>query len=87
MYPFKMYNSDTFCILRVVQSWRQFYFRTFLLPLKESWYPLRVSEMMLVINPCVNAGDIRDMGSISGLGWSPGEGMATHSSILFTYYF
>ena len=29
-----------------------------------------------------NAGDIRDAGSIAGLGRSPGEGMATHSSIL-----
>ena len=29
-----------------------------------------------------NAGDIRDAGSITGLGRSPGEGMATHSSIL-----
>ena len=29
-----------------------------------------------------NAGDIRDAGSIAGLGRSPGEGIATHSSIL-----
>ena len=29
-----------------------------------------------------NAGDLRDVGSIPGLGRSPGEGNATHSSIL-----
>ena len=29
-----------------------------------------------------NAGDTRDVGSIPGLGRSPEEGMATHSSIL-----
>ena len=29
-----------------------------------------------------NVGDTGDMGSIPGLGRSPGEGMATHSSIL-----
>jgi len=29
-----------------------------------------------------NAGDIRDSGSIPGLGRSPGGGMATHSRIL-----
>ena len=29
-----------------------------------------------------NAGDARDLGSIPGLGRSPGEEMATHSSIL-----
>ena len=32
--------------------------------------------------PIANAGDVRDMGSIPGLGRSPEEGMATHSSIL-----
>ena len=36
----------------------------------------------MVKNPPTNAGDIRDMGSVPGLGRSPGEGMATHSSIL-----
>ena len=36
----------------------------------------------MVKNPPANAGDIRDMGSVPGLGRSPGEGMATHSSIL-----
>ena len=29
-----------------------------------------------------NAGDARDLGSIPGSGRSPGEGTATHSSIL-----
>ena len=33
-------------------------------------------------NPPANAGDIRDAGSIPGLGRSPEEGVATHSSIL-----
>ena len=28
----------------------------------------------MVKNPPINAGDVRDMGSISGLGRSPGEG-------------
>ena len=36
----------------------------------------------MVKNPPANAGDIRDVGSIPGLGRSPGEGNATHSSIL-----
>ena len=35
-----------------------------------------------VKNSPANAGDIRDTGSIPGSGGSPGEGMATHSSIL-----
>ena len=35
-----------------------------------------------VKNPPANAGDIRDMGSIPGLGRSLEEGVATHSSIL-----
>ena len=30
--------------------------------------------MLVVKNPLANAGDIRDMGSIPGLGRSPGEG-------------
>ena len=39
--------------------------------------------MVLVVkNPPANAGDIRDVGSIPGLGRSPGEGMVTHSGIL-----
>ena len=33
-------------------------------------------------NPPASAGDIRDTGSIPGSGRSPGEGMATHSSVL-----
>ena len=36
----------------------------------------------MVKNPLVNAGDVRDVGSIPGSGKSPEEGMATHSSIL-----
>ena len=41
------------------------------------------SQVALVVKKLpANAGDLRDMGSIPGLGRSPGEGMATHSSIL-----
>ena len=36
----------------------------------------------VVKNPSANAGDSRDMGSIPELGRSPGEGKATHPSIL-----
>ena len=36
----------------------------------------------MVKNLPANAGDTRDLGSIPELGRSPGEGMATHSSIL-----
>ena len=36
----------------------------------------------MVKNLPVNAGDIRDVGSILGLGRSLEEGMVTHSSIL-----
>ena len=36
----------------------------------------------MVKNPPANAGDIRDGGSIPGLGGSLEEGMGTHSSIL-----
>ena len=36
----------------------------------------------LVKNPPANAGDLRDVGLIPGLGRSPEEGMASHSSIL-----
>ena len=35
----------------------------------------------MVKNPPTNAGDVRDMGSIPGLGRSLEEGMTTHSSI------
>ena len=39
--------------------------------------------MVLVVkNTPANVGDVRDTGSIPGLGRCPGEGMATHSSIL-----
>ena len=37
---------------------------------------------LVVNNPLANAGDTRDMGLTPGSGRSPGEGMATHSSIL-----
>ena len=37
---------------------------------------------LVVKNPHANAGDIRDVGWIPGSGRSPGEGNATHSSIL-----
>ena len=44
---------------------------------------MRASQVPLVVkNPPANTGDIRDEGSVSGLGRSPGRGMATHSSIL-----
>ena len=36
----------------------------------------------MVKNLPANAGDARDMGSIPGLGRSPGVGNGTHSSIL-----
>ena len=36
----------------------------------------------MVKNTPVNAGDVRDVGSIPGLGRSLEEGMATHSRIL-----
>ena len=40
----------------------------------------------MVKNPPANAGCIRDMGLIPESGRSPGgEGMATHSSILFFF--
>jgi len=37
---------------------------------------------LVVKNPPVNAGDVRDMGLIPGLGRSLDQEMATHSSIL-----
>ena len=41
------------------------------------------SEVSLVVkNPSANAGDISEEGSIPGSERSPGEGKATHSSIL-----
>ena len=36
----------------------------------------------VVKNPPVNAGDARDVGSITGLGRSPGEGNDNHAIIL-----
>ena len=36
----------------------------------------------MVKNLPANAGDIRDVGLIPGSGRSPGEGIATHSSIV-----
>ena len=36
----------------------------------------------MVKNPHANAGDVRDSGSIPGLGRSPEEGMTTDSNIL-----
>ena len=42
-----------------------------------------ISQVALVVKSLpANAGDIRDAGSIPGLGRSPEEEMATHSSIL-----
>ena len=37
---------------------------------------------LVIKNPPVNAGDIRDVGSITGLGRSPGGGHANHSTLL-----
>ena len=49
------------------------------------------SQVMLVVkNPPANAGDLRNAGSVTGLGRSPGGGNSNHSSILFfflIYYF
>ena len=36
----------------------------------------------MVKNLPANAGDVKDVGSLPGLGRSPGGGMATHSYIL-----
>ena len=42
-----------------------------------------VFQVVLVVKDLpANAGDIRDTGSIPGPGRSPGEGTATHSSVL-----
>ena len=41
------------------------------------------SQVALAVkNPHANAGDVRNVGSIPGLGRSPGGGQATYSSIL-----
>ena len=37
------------------------------------WTSVKISGGTMVPNPPANAGDIRDTGSISGLGRSPGE--------------
>ena len=43
----------------------------------------RASQVALAVeNPPANAGDVRDAGSVPGLGRSPGEGNGNHSSIL-----
>ena len=43
----------------------------------------RASQVALVVkNPQANVGDIKDMGSVPGLGRSPGEGHGNLSSIL-----
>ena len=44
-----------------------------------TWWP---QVVLVVKNLPAKAGDVRDAGSVPGLGRSPGEGMATHSSIL-----
>ena len=42
-----------------------------------------MSRIVLVVkNPPANAGHVKDVGSISGLGRSPGGGLAPHFSIL-----
>ena len=47
-----------------------------------SW-KYRASQVVLVVkNPPANAGDIRDVGSITGSGRCLEEGMAAHSNIL-----
>ena len=44
---------------------------------------MRASQVVLKVNnPFANAGDVTDVDSFPGLGRSPEEGMATHSSIL-----
>ena len=47
---------------------------------QDYFYPLFRNEVagIAVENPSANSGDIRDQGSIPGLGRSPGGGMATH---------
>ena len=61
------------------QFWYIYLFQTPVSKFRET----RASQLVLVIkNPPANAGDIIDAGLIPGLGRSPGEGNATHSSIL-----
>ena len=50
---------------------------------KKSLCYTQASQVVLVVkNPSAHVGDIKDVSSISGFGRSPGEGPATHSSIL-----
>ena len=47
------------------------------------FFSLDINIVRVVVkNQPANAGDIRDVGLISGLGRFPGGGMATHSNIL-----
>ena len=53
------------------------------IPFAPDYHLSWASQVALVLkNPPAIAGDIRDAGLIPGSGGSPGEGMATHSSIL-----
>ena len=53
------------------------------IPFAPDYHLSWASQVVLVLkNPPAIAGDIRDAGLIPGSGGSPGEGMATHSSIL-----
>ena len=54
---------------------------------KIRWRRDRLPTPVFLAFPCISAGkesicNVGDLGSISGLGRSPGEGTATHSSIL-----
>ena len=42
----------------------------------------QISVFILILTLIINAGDVREVGSIPRSGRSPGGGMATHSSIL-----
>ena len=47
------------------------------------WQAYGTSQVAKVVkNPPANSGDVRDLGSISGSGRSPGGGHGNHSSIL-----
>ena len=62
----------------VTKSWTQLKWLSM-----QTLFHMGASQVMLVVkNPPVNTGDIRDVGSIPGLGRSLEVGMATHSSIL-----
>ena len=69
-------------IHRVAKSWTQindFHFTSIHF---SSLHSLASQVVLVVKNPPANTGDIRNMGLITELGRSHGEGMATHSSIL-----